>query len=334
MSPMLLLMVIGAALVGASLSLGAAVFFFQRYSNPEPSVVHERLIKLKDRHNEEASLEAQEQAKKIARFYKEADYQNESLGKRLEQISFFKGLKVRLQQAGMKTPADKFFIMNMLIPIVAASVLGVVSGVIELALAGPVIAGVSYCYVLFRRSSRYKKFVAMLPDVLSMITSALRAGHSFQSALAVVATEMPDPISTEFNALVRDINLGIPVREALSRLVARLDTLPDVRMFVTAVTIQREAGGNLAEVLENLGYTIRERFKLKRQIAALTGQSRMTGYVLGCAPAAILIFLSLVMYDYVRPLYETDMGHFALVAVVVMQSIGFFVMKKIVEIRV
>jgi tight adherence protein B len=133
---------------------------------------------------------------------------------------------------------------------------------------------------------------------------------------------------------VRDINLGIPVREALSRLVAKLDTLPDVRMFATAVTIQREAGGNLAEVLENLGYTIRERFKLKGQIAALTGQSRLTGYVLGCAPAGILILLSIFMFDYVSPLYNTAMGHIALVVVVILQSIGFFVMKKIIDIRV
>jgi tight adherence protein B len=327
-------MLVGVALLGASLALGTAVFFFQRYNNPEPSLVHERLIKIKDRHQEEASLEALEQAKKMARFYKEADYQNESLGKRLEQLSFFKVLKLRLQQAGLKTPADKFFVTNMLIPIIATSVLGVVSGFIVLVFIGPVIAGASYVYILFQRGNRYKKFVALLPDTLSMITSALRAGHSFQSALSVVATEMPEPICTEFNSLVRDINLGIPVREALGRLVGRLDTLPDVRMFVTAVTIQREAGGNLAEVLENLGYTIRERFKLKGQIAALTGQSRMTGYVLGCAPAGILGFLSLAMYDYVRPLYETDMGHLALIAVVVLQAIGFFVMKKIIDIRV
>ena len=117
-------------------------------------------------------------------------------------------------------------------------------------------------------------------------------------------------------------------------MVAKLDTLPDVRMFSTAVVIQREAGGNLAEVLEKLGYTIRERFKLKAQISALTGQSRLTGYVLGGAPALILTFLTVFMYSYVKPLYETDMGHLALGAVVILQCIGFFVMKKIIDIRV
>jgi tight adherence protein B len=334
MNPMLMIILLGVALVLSSLAVGVAIFFFQRYHNPEPSLLQERLMRIKDRQTAEASFEEQERAKKIAKLYKEADYQNENLGKRLEQLSFFKGLKLRLQQAGMKTPADKFFITNILVPIVAASVAGVVSGLFVLVFLGPVVAGGSYAYVLFMRSKRYGKFIALLPDALSMITSALRAGHSFQSAMTVVSTEMSDPISTEFTSLVRDINLGIPVREALGRLVTKLDTLPDVRMFATAVTIQREAGGNLAEVLENLGYTIRERFKLKGQIAALTGQSRLTGYVLGGAPAVILLLLTLTMYDYVRPLYETNMGHILLVVVLIMQSIGFFVMKKIIDIRV
>jgi tight adherence protein B len=334
MNPMVSLIMIGVALLLMALAAGMAVFFFQRYNSPEPSLLQERLMRLKSKQSEEASFEEMERAQKMAKLYKEADYQNEDLGKKLEQIGFFKMLKLRLQQAGIKTPADKFFITNMMIPIVTLSVVGVVSGLIMLALAGPVVALGSYGFVLFKRSQRYQKFVALLPDALGMITSALRAGHSFQSALTVVSTEMPEPIAGEFSSLVRDINLGIPVKEALSRLVTKLDTLADVRMFATAVTIQREAGGNLAEVLENLGYTIRERFKLKGQIAALTGQSRLTGYVLGCAPAGILTFLSIFMFDYVSPLYQTDMGHIALIAIVILQSIGFFVMKKIIDIRV
>ena len=102
----------------------------------------------------------------------------------------------------------------------------------------------------------------------------------------------------------------------------------------SAVIIQREAGGNLAEVLEKLGYTIRERFKLKGQIAALTGQSRMTGYVLGAAPILLLSFLTLIMYGYVKPLYESDLGHILLLVILVLQVIGFMIMKKIIDIRV
>ena len=134
--------------------------------------------------------------------------------------------------------------------------------------------------------------------------------------------------------MVRDINLGIPVPDALVRLVNKLDALPDICIFATAVTIQREAGGNLAEILESLANTIRERFKLKGQIAALTGQSRLTGYVLGGAPATMLVGLSIFMYSYVKPLYETDMGHLALMVAMGLQIVGFLVMRKIIDIRI
>lgn len=334
MNPLLLLLLMLIAFLVMGLGFGAAVFLFQRYSNPEPSEVQKRLMALKERNATESHSPAQDQLKKIASLIKEADYQNEKLGKQLEQIPLFLTLKIRLQQAGVPTPADKYFIMNMLMPICILTVLGVFSGFFVLVLIGFIWAVGSYFLVLFKRKQRYHKFITQFPDALSMITSALRAGHSFQSALTVVSTEMPDPIAIEFASMVKDINLGIPVREALARLVAKLETLPDVRMFATAVTIQREAGGNLAEVLESLGYTIRERFKLKGQISALTGQSRLTGYVLGGAPGLLLIALSIFFYGYVSPLYETELGHFALMVALVLQCIGFFVMKKIVDIRV
>jgi tight adherence protein B len=334
MNSLLSLVLILFAFFFMAIGLGAAIFLFQRYNNPEPTEMQKRLMRLKERRQEEVSAVEEEKLKKLASLFKEADYQNEKLGQQLEQFPFFLVLKMRLQQAGVPTPADKYFMMNMLLPLVVMIVVGLVSGLTILALVGFVIPLGSYSIVLFKRGQRYGKFIAQLPDALGMITSALRAGHSFQSALTVVSTEMPAPISTEFASMVKDINLGIPVRESLARMVAKLDTLPDVRMFATAVAIQREAGGNLAEVLENLGYTIRERFKLKGQIAALTGQSRLTGYVLGCAPVVLLAGLSLFFYSYVAPLYETDLGHYALIAAFVLQVIGFFVMKKIIDIRV
>jgi tight adherence protein B len=130
------------------------------------------------------------------------------------------------------------------------------------------------------------------------------------------------------------MNLGIPVKEAMEKMVGNLDNMPDVKMFCTAVLIQREAGGNLAEILDKLSNTIRERFKLKGQIMALTGQARLTGYVLGCAPLVLLGILSMFFYSYVKPLYETEMGKMLLIVAAVLQVIGFLVMKKIIEIRV
>lgn len=329
----MILMMAGLMVLGA-ITFGAAVFFLQRYANPEPSVIQQRLTQLKERQSVEIETENMAQIRKLARLYKDKDYQNEDLGKKLEQFSFFTNLKLLLQQADIKIPADKYFLMYMALPIVVCLVLGLVTQFIPLMLGGFVVAAGAMLNAKIKRGKRLARFTQQMPDALLMICSALRAGHSFQSALGVVSNEMPDPIGSEFSAVVKDINLGIPVKEAMGRLSNKLNSLPDVRMFVTAVMIQREAGGNLAEVLEKLGYTIRERFKLKGQIAALTGQSRLTGYVLGGAPAFILAGLSLFMYEYVRPLYETDIGKVMLGVVVLLQSIGFFIMKKIIDIRV
>lgn len=334
MNPILALGMMFGLLIFSAIGIGAALFFFQRYSNPEPSLIQQRLMQIKIRHAEESTFELREQSKRMQRLYKDAEYSNPALGQKLEALGFFQHLRMLISQSGMKVTPDKFFMNNIVLPLILCTLLGVFTGVPPLFLLGPGIAGGSYVYVVFRRKQRLNKFVVQLPDALSLITSSLRAGHSFQSALTVVSTELGEPISAEFSLVVRDINLGIPVKEALNRMVYKLDTLPDVRMFATAVLIQREAGGNLAEVLEKLGYTIRERFKLKGQISALTGQSRLTGYVLGGAPAVLLLGLSVFMYGYVKPLWETEPGHIALGAVVVLQTIGFFFMKKIIDIRV
>jgi tight adherence protein B len=333
-NPAASLILLFAAIIGGALAVGAAIFFLQRYVSPDPSLLQQRLERLKGKAADAGSEGRVDELPKTSRFYKDSDYKNEALGRRLEQFAFFRLLKLRMQQADIKTPPDVFFVNNLLLPVGLCTLLGLATGFFPLALLGPIVGAGVYVFVNIKRQQRYSRFIAQMPDALSMITSALRAGHSFQSALAIVAAEMPEPIGVEFSAMVRDVNLGIPVRDALVRLVNKLDALPDVCIFATAVTIQREAGGNLAEILENLGGTIRERFKLKGQIAALTGQSRLTGYVLGAAPAVMLTGLSLFMYSYVKPLYETDMGHLALLAAVGLQVVGFIVMRKVVDIRI
>ncbi len=327
----MMLLILFAVLGLMALCAGVAIFFFLRATHPEPSLLKERLTRMRKQDDKEPENAG---ALSVTRFYKDADYKNPALGAKFESLSFFRLLKIRLQQAGIKTTADQFFLNRMVIPIAVTALLGLIIRFPLLIFVGFIIAAGFYFSVMIKRGQRYNKFVMQLPDALSLIISALRAGHSFQSSLTVVSSEMADPIGTEFTMLVRDINLGIPVREALVRMVLKLDTLPDVRMFATAVTIQREAGGNLAEVLDNLGYTIRERFKLKGQIASLTGQSRLTGYVLGCAPVAILCGLSLFMFNYVRPLYDTTLGHLLLGVAFILQCIGFFIMKRIIDIRV
>jgi tight adherence protein B len=333
-NPMLPLLILLASLVGGAIAVGTAIFFWMRYKSPEPSLLQDRLRRLKGQGASDAEKLASETLLRTNRFYKDSDYKNEKLGRQLEQFAFFRQFKLLMLQSGMKQPPDAYFMNRLALPAVLMLVLGLVTGFMPLLLLPMLLVAGTIISVRMQRQKRYNRFIAQLPDALTMLTSSLRAGHSFQSALVLISSEMSEPIGVEFSMMVRDINLGIPVREALLRLVSKMDSLPDVCMFATAVTIQREAGGNLAEVLENLSRTIRERFKLKGQISALTGQSRLTGYVLGAAPITLLAGLSLIMYNYVKPLYETDIGHLCLLGAAILQGIGFMVIRKIIDIRV
>jgi tight adherence protein B len=318
----LLLLLLGA------LTIGVCVFFLQRYLQPDPSLLQERLMRMKGTQTKSTLSE------KSVNFYRGPQYKNQKLGLWLERFPQFNALKLRLIQADMKVYPDTFLIRNVLFPLVFCPLLGLIVHWPPLMMIGPVIAVGSLFLITIKRKKRYQKVITQLPDALMLMTSALRAGHSLQSALAVASIEMQEPIGGEFSLLVKDINLGLPMKEALGRLVSKMDNMPDICMFSTAVVIQREAGGNLAEVLETLGNTIRERFKLKRQISALTGQSRLTGYVMGGAPITLLLLLTLFMYSYVQPLYETSLGHLCLTLGAFLQIIGFFVMRKIIDIRI
>ncbi|MDX2085587.1 MAG: type II secretion system F family protein [Candidatus Melainabacteria bacterium] len=329
----LLILVIGMLGLCAA-ALGTAIYFLQRYNNPDLTNTQQRLVKFRVYAEEEALFGEVAGGRNLARLFKDSGYANEVLGRFLERYTFVRNVKTLLRQAGIDMPVDRFVLLGLLTPVVVGILLANVLGIPPLTLAGVGAAVIVYVVVGVKKKRRMDKLVHQLPDALSLMTSSLRAGHSFQAALTIVVSELSDPISTEFSQVVTDINLGIPVKDALKRLVENLQGLVDIQMFSTAVLIQRESGGNLAEVLDKLGYTIRERFKLKRQIMALTGQSRLTGYVLGLAPIILLAGFTLVMYGYVQPLYETGFGNVLLVIALVMQVIGFFVMRKIIDIRV
>lgn len=333
MDMMTLLSVAGMFLLTA-LSMSVALFFLQRYMFPDLTPMQERLNELKTLQSETDAKFSGIPTKAGSRLLKGSLYENEKFGRFLEKYSFTSQLRKALLQAGMKTPVDKFMMTFFVVPFIAGFVLFILLKNIMMLIGGIGVFAVAIVMVKMRQKARLAKLTAQLPDALNLITSSLRAGHSFQAAMTIVCKELPDPISTEFSQVVSDINFGIPVKDALGKMLANLETLPDIRMFVTSLIIQRETGGNLAEILDKLSYTIRERFKLQGQIKALTGQARLTGYILGCAPLGLFTFLYIFMNKYLTPLITTDMGKLALVVAAIMQGIGFFVMKKIIEIRV
>ena len=184
-----------------------------------------------------------------------------------------------------------------------------------------------------RRVARLRKFEEHFPEALDLMSRAIRAGHAFSAGVKMAADELDDPVGTEFRKTFDEQNFGLPLKDALANLMDRMPLL-DVRFFATAVLIQRDTGGNLAEILDNLAGVVRERFKIHRQVRVHTAHGRMTGYVLLALPAFLAVALSFINPDHMALLFRERIGQTLLVGAIVMQVIGFVWIKKVVKIEV
>jgi tight adherence protein B len=188
-------------------------------------------------------------------------------------------------------------------------------------------------WVLFRRKRRLKAFAAQLPEALELIARALRAGHSLAAGFSLVAQEMSDPIAGELGRTFEEQNLGKPLDEALEDLTQRVPNL-DLKFFATAIILQRQTGGDLAEILDKIGNLIRERFKIWGQVQALTGEGRLSGIVLLALPPALFAVVYRMNPDYLMLLFTDPLGKKMLVGGIVSQLFGALMIRKIVNIRV
>jgi tight adherence protein B len=194
-------------------------------------------------------------------------------------------------------------------------------------------ASVPFFYVLFRRSRRFHKFEELFPEAIDLLARAVRAGHSFMTALELISNEIAAPVGPEFRKLFEEQKFGLPLRDALMNMVARIPLL-DVKFFSTAIILQRETGGNLAEILDNLSYVIRQRFKILRQVRVYTAQGRLTLAILMVLPPGLMLMLGVLNPDFLHPMFTDPLGHFMIAAAIVMQTIGFFLIRKIIHIKV
>lgn len=194
-------------------------------------------------------------------------------------------------------------------------------------------AAVPFLALVRMRTRRMRRFEEQFPEALDTLSRAIKAGHAFTTAVGMVADEAPDPIGPEFRKTYDEQNFGLPLKEALNNLAERVPIL-DVRFFATAVLIQRETGGNLSEILDNLAHVVRERFKILRQVRVYTAHGRLTGYVLLGLPAALAIALSFINPDHINLLFTERMGRVMIMATVVMQTVGYLWIRKIVTIEV
>ena len=184
-----------------------------------------------------------------------------------------------------------------------------------------------------KRTRRMHKFEEEFPEALDLISRALKAGHAFATGLKMVADEMAEPVGPEFRKTFDEQNFGLPLKDALASLTERVPLL-DVRFFATAVLIQRETGGNLSEILENLAGVVRERFKILRQVRVYTAHGRLTGYVLLALPAFLAIALSFINPEHMQLLFREHLGHVLIGVAIVLQIVGYLWIKQVVKIEV
>ncbi|MBK5298839.1 MAG: type II secretion system F family protein [Vicinamibacteria bacterium] len=194
-------------------------------------------------------------------------------------------------------------------------------------------ASVPFVMLMRKRTVRVRRFEEQFPEALDLLSRALKAGHAFQTAMGMVAEEGAEPMGSEFRKTFEEQNYGLPLKDALNNLAIRMPLL-DVRFFATAVLIQRETGGNLSEILDNLAYVVRERFKILRQVRVYTAHGRMTGYVLLALPAFLAVALMFINPEHMDILFHERVGRMMIAATVVLQTIGYLWIRKVVTIEV
>ena len=239
-----------------------------------------------------------------------------------------------LQQANVQSPLGVFILLASVLALTGylAGSLLTINRVIPLIIAA-FLAGIPFLYVIRKKKKRMEKFQKQLPEGLELIARSLRAGHAFTSGMKLAADEFDDPLGPEFTETLDQINFGVSVSDALKNLAGRVDC-PDLRYFVVAVILQRETGGNLAEIIESIGYIIRERFKLKGKIRILAAEGKLSAIILVAIPFFVIIALHFTSPKYINALFFEPAGRIMGAVALVMMVMGIFVMKKMINIKV
>lgn len=318
-----------------AVACGVLVFlmfvFFIEYTRRSRTVLRQRMRFYADGMYLRDSMPAAQQDKptggKVMDFVKQT-------AKHLAKIRQSENLDLKMQQAGLPILGSEFLVI--------AAIGGVLTGVAVFLLTMKPLTAVivaiaaligEWFYVLYRIDKRRKDFVNQLGDCLTTVANALRAGFSFLQSMELISKEMEPPISEEFARTIRDMKLGARMENALESMDLRVGC-PDFSLVVTAVLIQHQVGGNLAQILDSISSTINERIRMRREVMALTAQGRASGWVLALLPIALAAILSIINPSYLAPLWEDPIGRVAIGAALVMELIGFFVIKRIVDIEV
>ncbi|MCS6994913.1 MAG: type II secretion system F family protein [Anaerolineales bacterium] len=324
MNPILILL-IGAIVILILIAIGVYIS-----STSERTLIEERL----GRYLEEDKSTAREREREASTAL------TEWVNKRVEKSSFGDQIAKNLARADMKFKAGEFIFFIFIL----ASVLGGAAYIfggenpagklfsmaigVSVGIAAPII------YMRSQQAKRLRKFNDQLPDMLNLMVNGLRAGYSTMQAMEAVSKEMPPPISEEFRRVVQEMQLGIPMDRALDNLVRRIPS-EDLDFVVTAINVQREVGGPLAEILDTIAFTIRERIRIKGEIRVMTSQVVMSGRILSAVPFVVFVILWFINQEYMGEFFKNAVcGGIALVVGMIMIAVGYFVMMKIADIEV
>jgi len=257
-----------------------------------------------------------------------------ALNRALVSVQAALQLKKMLDQADLHITPSRLVMFSGMAGMLAAMASSVVSGsIILMFVAGLLAAAVPFVHVWWKRKKRFDRFLEHLPDALDLMSRALSAGHAFSESMHMVSEEMPEPIATEFRKTYEEQNLGLSLKLALENLTQRIPLL-DLRMCVTAVLIQRETGGNLAEILEKVAYTIRERFRIMGDLKTLTTSSRMSAWLLCALPIFVTIVITFMNPDYMAILWKDQRGHYMIATALLLQVTGMLIVRKILRIKI
>jgi tight adherence protein B len=255
----------------------------------------------------------------------------DTLLRRSERVS---ALQKILEQGNVDVRAGNFLMLCGVSAVACALIAAFAGGRSEFGWVGGLLGFlVPYAYASHRRTKRFQKFEEKFPEAIDTLARAVRAGHAFTTALEMIANETAEPVAGEFRQLYEEQKFGLPVRDALLNLADRIP-LVDVKFFVTAVMLQRETGGNLAEILDNLSYVIRERFKILRQVRVHTAQGRLTMLLLMALPPTVVVVMLVLNRGFIEPLFTDPIGHALVVGGITLQTLGYFFIRRIVRIQV
>lgn len=311
-------------------------YYIYSYFTAESMTPSERLEKFLQ-HSQGQDTDKDINARLVAPPNEASDWRKriQSLGSVFDTTSWAKRAENKLVQAGLNLRASEFAVITIGSMLLFMLFLFLVSGgSLLMAFIGLVLGYILPILIVKRKISlRRKKFNSQIADALVLISSSLRSGYSFMQAIEMVSREMQPPISEEFYRVLREINLGVTTDEAMNHMAERINSV-DLDLVVTAVLIQRQIGGNLTEILDNIANTIRERVKIAGHIRTLTAQGRLSGAIISLLPFVMAFVIYIINPNYIMPLFTQTAGYWMLIMAVVSEFFGIMVIKNIVDIKI